>query len=57
VAGIRLRGVSASYAAVERGEPVAVVNSWGILEIAVRDGSAHETVGAKVGDPVTIERH
>lgn len=56
VAGIRLRGVSESYAAVARGEPVAVVNSWGLLEIAVRDGSARETVGAKVGDPVTIER-
>jgi S-adenosylmethionine hydrolase len=56
VAGVRLRGVSASYAAVARGEPVAVVNSWGLLEIAVRDGSARETVGAKIGDPVIIER-
>ena len=56
VAAIRLRGVSANYAAVAPGEPVAVVNSWGLLEIAVRDGSARETVGAKVGDPVSIER-
>jgi S-adenosylmethionine hydrolase len=56
VAAVRVRGVSASYAAVGRGEPVAVVNSWGLLEIAVRDGSARQTVGAKAGDPVTIER-
>jgi S-adenosylmethionine hydrolase len=56
VAGIRVPGVSANYAAVARGEPVAVVNSWGLLEIAVRDGSASETVNAKVGDPVTIEQ-
>jgi S-adenosyl-L-methionine hydrolase (adenosine-forming) len=56
VAGVRLRGVSANYAAVPPGEPVAVINSWGLLEIAVRDGSARETVGAKVGDAVIVER-
>jgi S-adenosylmethionine hydrolase len=52
---VRLRGVAASYAAVRPGEPVAVVNSWGVLEIAVRDGSARDRLGARVGDPVVIE--
>ena len=33
-----MAGVAPSYAAVRAGQPVAVVNSWGLLEIAVRDG-------------------
>jgi S-adenosylmethionine hydrolase len=54
---VRVSGVSASYSAVAPGEPVAVVNSWGLLEIAVRDGSARDTIGAKVGDVAIVERH
>src|SRR5690606_41954117 len=30
------------------GEPVAIVNSYGTLEIAVRDGSAAEVIGTRV---------
>jgi S-adenosylmethionine hydrolase len=52
---VRLAGVAPSYAAVAPGEPVAVVNSWGLLEIAVREGSARATFGGRVGDPVLIE--
>jgi hypothetical protein len=51
----RLPGVSASYDAVPIGEPVAVVNSWGLLEVAVRDGSAKVALGAGVGDEVIVE--
>jgi S-adenosylmethionine hydrolase len=51
----RLRGVGRSYGAVAPGEPVVVVNSWGLLEIAVRDGSAQASLGARVGDAVVIE--
>jgi len=51
----RIRGVSPSYAAVARDTPVAVVNSWDLLEIAVRDGSARERVGVGVGEPVIVE--
>lgn len=53
--GTRVEGLSASYAAVAPGEPVAVVNSWGLLEIAVREGSARATLGARVGDEVLVE--
>jgi hypothetical protein len=56
LAGVRVRGVARHYGAVAAGEPVAVVNSWGLLEIAVRDCSARETLGASVGDVVVIER-
>jgi S-adenosylmethionine hydrolase len=55
VGSVRLRGVATSYAAVQRGEPVAVVNSWGLLEIAVREGSARDQLGAGVGTAVVIE--
>jgi len=52
---VRLRGPSSSYAAVARDVPVAVVNSWDLLEIAVRDGSARERLGVAVGEPVIVE--
>ena len=55
VGSVRLRGVTPSYAAVRRGELVAVVNSWGLLEIAVREGSARDQLGAGVGASVVIE--
>jgi len=51
----RVAGVSGSYAAAPAGAPVAVVNSWGLLEIAVRDGSARERLGAGIGEPVVVE--
>jgi S-adenosylmethionine hydrolase len=51
----RIAGVSTSYSAVARGALVAVVNSWGLLEIALRDGSAREHLGAGVGTTVAIE--
>jgi S-adenosylmethionine hydrolase len=44
-----------SYAAVSAGQPVAVFGSWGNLEVAVRDGSAAQHLGADVGWPVSIE--
>jgi S-adenosylmethionine hydrolase len=53
--GMRVCGIAASYGSVGPGEPVVVVNSWGLLEVAVRDGSAHATLGAGVGAVVDIE--
>ena len=51
----RISGVSRSYGAVERGALVAVVNSWGLVEIAARDGSAAAQLGG-IGTPVVVER-
>jgi hypothetical protein len=56
IGAVRIAGIAASYSAVAPGEPVAVVNSWNLLEIAVRDGSARAIVGADVGSPVVIAR-
>jgi S-adenosylmethionine hydrolase len=54
IRGTRVAGIAPSYAAVSPGQPVAVVNSWNHLEIAVRDGSAAATLGARVGDEVVV---
>jgi S-adenosylmethionine hydrolase len=50
----QIRGLSFTYTAVTEGEFVAVVNSWGYLEIAVRNGSAARRTGSSVGEPVTV---
>jgi len=56
VAGHRIADVSPSYGAAERGALVAVVNSWGLLEIALRDGSAAAQLAVGTGTPVVVER-
>jgi S-adenosyl-L-methionine hydrolase (adenosine-forming) len=43
-----------TYADVAKGETVALIGSSGLVEIAVRDGSAAEMLGLKVGDEVAL---
>jgi len=43
-----------TYADAAPGAPLAVIGSWSMLEIAVRDGSAAEHFGAGIGTPVTV---
>ncbi|MCW5889356.1 MAG: SAM-dependent chlorinase/fluorinase [bacterium] len=54
IAGVTLPRVDAAYAAVDAGQPVALINSWGLLEVAVRDGSARTMLDAGVGTPVAV---
>ena len=56
IAGRVLAGVHPSYGAVERGMLVAVVNSWGLVEIAARDGSAAAQLAVGTGTAVVVER-
>ncbi|HEY7713145.1 MAG TPA: SAM-dependent chlorinase/fluorinase [Candidatus Binatia bacterium] len=51
---VRIQGLSPSYAAAGCGEFVAVINSWGVLEIAVNQGSAQRSSGASIGDKVRL---
>jgi S-adenosylmethionine hydrolase len=44
-----------AYADVAPGEPLALINSYGLLELAVRDGSAAERLSLGRGDPVIVE--
>jgi hypothetical protein len=43
-----------TYADLREGEPGAVVGSSGLIEIAVREGSASEALGIGRGTPVTL---
>jgi S-adenosylmethionine hydrolase len=43
-----------TYASAEPGAVVALLNSWGVVEIAVRDGDARATLGLDVGAPVRV---
>ena len=51
---IPLRG---AYSESARGELLALVDSYGALEIAVNEGSAAGRLGLRAGDPVTLARH
>lgn len=52
VGGQRIEGLSTAYA--ERDRLLALIGSSGYLEIALRNGSAAITLGAKIGDTVKI---
>jgi S-adenosylmethionine hydrolase len=51
---LSILGPAANYAAVKSGEYVALINSWGLLEIAVSLGNARQRSGAVVGDKVQV---
>ena len=52
IAGQRIEGLSVTYAAARRGALVALPGSEGLLEIAVREGSATGRLGIGPGAPV-----
>jgi S-adenosylmethionine hydrolase len=52
----RAIGFADTYSQVEPGSPLALVDSFGAIEIAVRDGHAARTLGLAPGDHVTFER-
>jgi S-adenosylmethionine hydrolase len=51
---VQIDGLSAHYAAAAVGQYVALINSWGLLEIAVNQGDARRGSGAKVGDKIGV---
>jgi S-adenosylmethionine hydrolase len=51
---LTIRGLARNYAAVEKGQPLAVVNSWGLLEIAANGGSAARLLHASIGDKIYL---
>ena len=56
LAGSRSLPVAATYADVERGAPVAVVGSCGLLELAVNGGNGAAVLQLQLRDPVVVER-
>ena len=55
IGGVQLFEVSPSYASVREGRPVAVWNSWGRLEVAIRNGSAARQLRVRDGDRVQVK--
>ena len=51
---ITVRGLAPNYAAAAEGEIVALINSWGLLELALSKGSAQRRTGTKVGDKIEL---
>jgi hypothetical protein len=51
---VQIQGVVAAYAAVPLGTTAALINSWGMLEIAVRNGSAAQQLYAPIGTAVCV---
>lgn len=56
IGAVSLPASVSSYSAVEPGEPLAIVGSWGQLEVAVRNGSAAEHFSAGVGTVVRLSK-
>ena len=46
--------LASSYAAAAPGVPLALIGSWGMLEVAVRDGSAAQHLRAGIATRVTV---
>jgi len=55
ICGVQLLEISPHYSAVREGKPLALWNSWGRLEIAVRNGSAARHLRARSGDRVQVK--
>jgi S-adenosylmethionine hydrolase len=54
VRDLSIPSLAKNYAAVESGQYVALINSWGLLEIAIYKDSAQRRSGASVGDKVKV---
>jgi S-adenosylmethionine hydrolase len=53
--GVSIHGLAPNYAAAGQGNYVALINSWGVLEIAVYKGSAQKQSGAGIGATVQVQ--
>jgi S-adenosylmethionine hydrolase len=55
IAGHRISGLSPSYSAKAKHQPLALIGSRGFMEIALNQGSAEDFLKAAVGDPVKVQ--
>jgi S-adenosylmethionine hydrolase len=55
IKGRKIGRLKRTYWDVAPGKPLALIGSSGLLEIAVRDGSAERDLRVKVGDEVVIK--
>ena len=57
VGSTQLMRLNCAYAESEFGAPLAIIGSFGMLEIAINGGSAEARLGLKYGDAVEIQRY
>jgi S-adenosyl-L-methionine hydrolase (adenosine-forming) len=51
---VSIHRLAQNYAAVAQGDYVALINSWGLLEVAVYKDNAQKRSGAMIGDKVEV---
>ena len=51
---LTIQGLARNYAAVQKRQPLALINSWGLLEIAANQDSAARLFHAGIGDKVYV---
>ncbi|MGD0950153.1 MAG: SAM-dependent chlorinase/fluorinase [Candidatus Binatia bacterium] len=54
ISGTRIGALRAAYSVVAEGAALALLGSWGTVEVAVRNGSAAKMFAAGPGTPVTV---
>ncbi len=54
VGELTIRGLASHYSAAGEGRPVALINSWGVLEIALNKGDFARRFGITTGDKVYL---
>jgi len=54
VSEVKIKGIKRFFSEVPEGSPVALINSFGFLEIAVNLGNASSALGIQRGAPVTV---
>ncbi len=52
---VTINQLSTCYAEVEPGTALILIDSFGMLEIAVRNGNAQQTLNIQMNDPVTLD--
>jgi S-adenosylmethionine hydrolase len=55
IAGVEIESISRTFSDAPIGTPLALINSFGHLEISINQGNASEALGAGVGAELTVE--
>ncbi len=51
---LTIAGLALNYSTVESGQPVALINSWGVLEIALNKGDVARRFSVRIGEKVYV---
>ncbi len=54
IAGYSIKGLTSAYAAVREGQPLALIGSENLLEIAIRNSNAAHRMKVRIGDSVRL---